>query len=831
MPAPTRTSLAALFTACLIAMLWLGIAWPECRTLAVCRAAAGLVLVFFWPAALLLRTRLWPQSLRFDSTFHFLSAAVAWNVVGQSAILAAVTALGWTWHERGFALVQSALALVCTAAFVISGDTVRNSSGIGSRCGKCRGMASPEGDQRMRGGVGLWRARPTGQPRPLRFPQRDRITYGVPVNQWAWLAIGSLAIVGYVLLTFKPRGFNEDRYWPLESEAALRNLGPAAAVRFAPGHAWHRIAGRTYRVDSVHAEAALQSLASAPTSVRVALLVEAHREGRLELKLDGRALGSAYAHPRFRADAHTRNYPPPNFLLSARVKTGPGKHQLSLRLDDTHAETKRGHLIVTDLTGLDAAQARGVFDRRYLVANVGDTRENVELARSLFRYPFPRETSYAGEIFDGGGYAISNLPFPYYPYALALLACGDSVASLGWLHLAMLLGMWAAVRTLGRVSADARCAPWLAEALCLLSILAYASLMRFMIESVYVHTTLTLVFLLACWHFLRGHRAAFLAYAAFTALTKGGLVLVAMLLGLALVIRPRPWRDTARAGACAMVVCLVLAAALCAFGWATGSLPAWESDFFGDDYTQRFWDLGQMLAGRGESLATLTRAGWELSKHVLAAGGFLAAFCLLGVDRVGLLLAAVALSFHSLICLSDPPDFESWGHTVHPLNYFTPAAALLAAAGLRAMGRVGQRWRRQWPAALLVLCSVIGVVWCRHRSLTYGLSDRLAPDWRAMHASCVNDYLLRRAKSRLHDLRDPSAAAHDARTVLRACVSDGLDDRLIHQKAKAYYTLAVSAIQQRRYSEARAHLEAMVDAWPESIEVYRECIKELPPRL
>lgn len=788
MPTQRRTILAALVTACLIAMLWLGIARPDCRALAACRAVAGLVLVFLWPAALLLRTRLRPESLRFDSTFHFLTSAVAWNVVGQSAILVAATALGFTWHDRGFALVQSALAVVCTAVFIVSGvsggvsgDTILNS----------------------------W-----------------RIKYGVPRYM-----LGAIAILGYVLLTFEPRQFSEDRYWPLETEAAIRGLGPAAPVRVVPGQAWRRVADRTYRIDAARAEATLESLGAAATHVNVALLVEAHRDGQLELRLDGRAIASAYAHPRFRPEVHTRNYPPPNLLLSARARIGPGKHRLSLSLDDTYAEAKAGHLIVTDLTGLDAAQARGVFDRRYLIANVGDTRENLELARSLFRYPYPRETSYAGEIFDGGGYAISNLPFPYYPYALALLACGNSVGSLGWLHIALLVGLWATMRrlALGRAAPRPGLATWSAEALCLLSVLAYASLMRFMIESVYVHTTLTLTFLIACEHLLGGRRGTFLAYAAFAVLTKGGLVLVAMLLGLTLVIRPMPWRDALRTGVWTVIVCQILGVALMVFGWATESLPAWRSDFFGDDYTQRFWDLGQVLAGRGESLATLARAGWELSKHVLAAGGFLAALCFLGVDRGGGLLAAVALSFHALVCMSDPPDFESWSHTVHPLNYFAPAAPLLAVAGLRAMeGLVRTRWPR-WTAALLVLAGALGVCWCLHRGRTYGLSDSQGPSWRAMHASCVNDYLMRRAQTRLFDLNDSAAAVDDARKVLRSCKANGRDHRLIHQKAKAHYALAVCAIKQRRYREARGHLQDMVDTWPESIAVYRQCIRDLPP--
>ena len=782
-----RKCQVASVTLCLIGMLWLGMLWPKTPLFFACRIAAGLTLAFFWSGALLLQTRLRPERMQFGTIFHFLSAGVALSIGTQILVLSSFTALGGSWTPFGFVVAQTGLAALATACSLTSF-------------------------------------------RPRAFSESSPMGCG---RTMVTACVGAAIIVSFVVLTFRPRGFSEGRYWPLEAELLIRDLRPASQVKLTYGPQWERIDTRTFCIRSDRATAMVESLASSPVSTELVLLVEGHREGEVEIVLDGEPVASEYLHPRFDSRRHARNYPPPNVAIRASATIAPGAHELSLSIAETAPQPEPGgHLIVTDLTGLDARSAREVFDRRYLIANVGDTRENIELARSLFAYPYPRETSYAGEIFDGGGYAISNLPLPYYVYAPALLASGDLVIGLGWLHVAMLVGIWLSVRALVRLAAaepaENQELPWAVEVLCLLSVLAYAVLMRFMIESIYIHTTLTLAFLVAAYHLVRGHRGSFLVWAVFATLTKGGALLIGLLLAVAAIVGPRPRRGVLRLCGWWLVLCVAFGLGLLAFGGLTGSLQAWRDDFVGDDYAGRFHLIGEAAGGDAESAALLGRAAWELTKHVAAAGGYLALLCVAGVDWLGALLGCTGVLFHALVCASDPPYFESWGHTVHPLNYFTPASSLLAVAGLRSLRKWQGRRSRVAVSSLLILASVLGIVWCRHRSETYGLSESMGADWRAMHAACINDGILRRAQELLLKHRDMPSARRDAQRVLDRCGRTEAGERLTRQKSKAHYTLAVIAVEAEDYGEARAQLEAMRQTWPESDVIYRQCIEALP---
>lgn len=360
---------------------------------------------------------------------------------------------------------------------------------------------------------------------------------------------------------------------------------------------------------------------------------------------------------------------------------------------------------------------------------------------------------------------------------------------------------------------------------CLLSVLGFASLMRFMVESLYVHTTLTLVFVVATYHLLRGNRGTFLAYSAFCVLTKGGLVLVAFLLGIGLILGVRKRSEIARSAAMAATVAVVLGVAVLAFGWATGSLEPWREDLFGDDYVDRFGLLGKALSGDWASAGVVGRAGWELTKHVLASGGLVAVVCLLGADRVSKLLVAMAALFHGLICASDPA-FESWGYRVLPLNYFTPAAPLLVVAGIRSLWQLRSRQWSRWVAVGLLPPVIAGVMWCHCRSRAYRLSPRMAGAWKAMHAACVSDSLLRRAES-MFGGGDPQAPESDAERVLWLCSRHKMDHRLTYQKGKAHYVLARCAMREGDAAEARAQLKAMLDTSPRFAEVYRRGMQQL----
>ncbi len=738
MSRPWRMASASL---ALLGLLWAGVLWPEAAILSAGRCAAALVLVFWWPAALLARSRAWPGAGTRQSGLHYASAVVLLNTVAQSLVLAFATLFGHVWSDLSFAAAQTAITLACTTASLAA-----------PRMGP---LWDPESRRRLRRGM-------------------------------AGLCAAAAAVAGYVFVTFQPRGFDEDRWWPLEVQTQFDALEPAAGLALEPGPQWRVMDERVYRIDADAASANLV-YRGAPGSQQLALLVEAHREGDIEIVVDSQTVAKAYAHPRFDPSEHTRNYPPPNFLLAPKVTLKPGTHRFELRLDDTHAARRGGYLVVTDLTGLAPAEAIRVFKRRNLIANVGDTRSNLDLARSLMRRPYPWECSYSSEEFDGGGYVFSNLPFPYYPFALALLACRDTVMGIGWLHVAMLVGLWAIVRGLWLGIDEAPLSfvgiRWAGEAVCLLSVLSYATLMRFMIESVFIHTVLTFVFLMCVYHLLKGNTALCVAYGVLAALTKGGVVLLGVVFVVALVVRPLPRRRVLRTGLICAGVSALFGVAIYALGSVSGALPAWEANMLGNDYAGRFSLLAQAWQGSSRAWATLARAGWELTDRVLAAGGFVALLCLIRPDRASALLCITALAFHVVVCISDP-GIKVQAHPLHPLNYFTPTSLLLVAAGLRSLGRLTPgRWRQVLGVGLVGV-SLFGLARCQARSAAYRLSPLMAPQWDAMHVCCVNDYLLRRAETRLRAGRD-AGAAHDLQWVLAGCSRHMKDAHARYQRDRA----------------------------------------------
>ena len=641
----------------------------------------------------------------------------------------------------------------------------------------------------------------------------------------AWTAVaatsvGCLVVVLYPLLGAKLRLVDGGRYWPIDLYARVAGMEfgegrcPASLAfedeRGAdPGPSWEVTGkGGTLVVGN---EGVARTLA-------LRLLVEAQGEAKLELWQDGLQLRSFYVHPRFELPIHPRNYPPSNFLIDEPIVVPRDGTRIAVKLIPW---PKPGHPVCATIVDAGVPtrdEFWRCFRQRYLAAPTGDTREQISLARSLIDRAFPYSYSFRGSVFGGGGYTISNLPAPYYVYSFALLAFGDSSLSLHVLYLAEVLALYLIVTALMRVSL--RGARWRAQLVAVFPVLTYVTLMRFMVESLYVHTLLTLLVLIAAHFALRGQRWLFGLAVAFAILTKGGIVLVSLLLLGATLVRNRRGLRVRALWTTACVSMCVAVSLLAVAGLATGSLSSWWDLAKGSDYGGRFTCLGRALAHfDATALQRLGSASFDLTLRVLLASCVLPTFMLLRRDRAGQWLFAVGLAFHLVVCLSDTV-WHRVQSDVHPLNYFTPTALLWAIAGGRALLSGGVGRRHLW-IAVSALAGIFCVGVCRLYVKAYeGHFVRQGIAQREDLALAVNDYLFRRGVAVLSRAGDDESSLDLSQAYLEEATRPRVyagpaTPRLRAQRASCFYWLAQLFEQRGDPSKARAFAQKAIDEWPD----------------
>lgn len=612
-----------------------------------------------------------------------------------------------------------------------------------------------------------------------------------------------------VLAAARPWTVTDHSYWPLETERALLRLSRVShpADRQCPAafpEPWVQLGPRHYEARQWPATMAVTNPGPAPQPYALKLLVEAHAEGTLTLRHGAVTVASVYLPPRFSRPVHPRNYPPPNAIVQATIDLTPGENPIVLAFRREDAATGPARLVVTHLTGLAPAAARRLFRRYYVVAPVGDVQSNLSLSRNLNDRIWLFTHSYNGSRFDAGGHTISNLPFPYYVDNLALLLMGDSPTSIDVLHLGLLgsfvpilvalAGAWVGPR---RVHTT-----WLAFA----SMLCYGMAMRLHIESLYVHTILTYVFLLCVYHFLRGERGWFTVEALFVLTSKGGAVLLALLIGWAFVLLVKDRKRTLVDGA---IVLGMGAAGLLAFGVGQRVRPelsVWQAEAKSDEYAGRFKTLQSLTQDAWARSRPLRVAGAKLTVLVLLVSCLLPAWLCRSRDGQAWLLAAVAGSFHLIVCLADP-SVVSLAAVQHPLNYFVPAAPLLAAAGLRGLHLSGRR--PGWIQGVLCALCLIGTI---HMARIHHQPWRV-PKHEAMHATALGDFLVRRAIVRVRQ-GDYALAFRDARRAAQACEPQ-LDEAIVPPVCShALIVQGHAALMLGRNDEAVGLLRKALDAYP-----------------
>jgi len=502
------------------------------------------------------------------------------------------------------------------------------------------------------------------------------------------------------------------------------------------------------------------------------------------------------------------------------VALPPGRTTVTLAYTTEPSAQPDAFLIVTDLSNLDRASFLTAFRSRYLVDNIGDRQEALELARMLNSRLFLFTHSYDGTFFDRGGYTLVNFPLPFFVHSFALLSMGDRMTSVHLAYLVIFLGIF--VATLKLVTPEGEAPRLLILALAVVFALNYGALMRFGIESVLIQYSLLVLFLLLAARFVvRQEELGFLLFGLFACLTKGGVVFMAFMFATLALFFPSQRGATLRLFGKLAGVAALVALAVGLGGYWTGSLGDWVREARSPDYAGRFGLAWRAMQGEGAAFQLLSAATLKHSAVVLVASGFLPLACLMGTDALARFLLTFGLLGHLTVCVSDPSCLIRTTPGVHPLLYFAPAAPLLAAAGLRSLSRASAR---KWAMALPVLAAAASLVGC---TLVLAWHDRLWAQQAPVHRyyehyslASVGDYFLRQARAAF-EAKDLDRMAHEAAKALKLDYYRGHFNQYVkNQRAEAHLFVGCNHARKRERESAVASLKAAVELDPTLAEAY-----------
>ncbi|MBM4080534.1 MAG: tetratricopeptide repeat protein, partial [Planctomycetes bacterium] len=272
--------------------------------------------------------------------------------------------------------------------------------------------------------------------------------------------------------------------------------------------------------------------------------------------------------------------------------------------------------------------------------------------------------------------------------------------------------------------------------------------------------------LLVTSHFLlKRDTAGFLAFGLFTCLTKGGAVFLLFMFVASLLLFAHQRGEAARLFAKLAGVVLVVVVLIVVSGHAVGALREWRKTLHGTDYGGRFSLLGRAANGDTDVMRRLGGVALRQSAIVLVASCFLPFGCLLRAERGSLFFLSVGLLAHFTVCASNPVWTRTEPAAHHP-TYFSPAANLLALAGLRSLSAMSFASPKRL-ALLALLAATASLVGCR---IVLGFYDRVWALQSYAHQedsiAAVADSYLRRAKAAL-DAKDFDAMAREADKVFR----------------------------------------------------------------
>ncbi|HPQ66812.1 MAG TPA: hypothetical protein PLI51_08810 [bacterium] len=559
------------------------------------------------------------------------------------------------------------------------------------------------------------------------------------------LAAGAGVLLASAVLTWKPFLIGENALWPNEFRTALNDAAKTRSGSdcppplIVPGEGW-RDAGKPFLAPAGHlASLRVENRGDRTCRSVIFFFFSAQEEMLLEISVNGRESYFRYFPPPYSQGTEPRNFPPGKAAVLARPRFLPGENQILFSFRDGRGRLfpRPPRVEVLNASDLPGTELARVFASRWLFADTGDIREQLDLARSLRTSPLPRTSSYNGSLFDGGGVTVEHLPFPFLQKAVVLDLWVDGIRSfqlLSWGFSTLILAGWLALAAAG----GGRGRDYLVAAAGGLFLYLSLHFIRYRIDTPYVGLGLGAALIwVAAGLAKRDYPAAF-AWAAAAVLTKGGIAFLALVfLAWAVVYRRR---ETGRVGAWLLVTALVLTGAVMVPSALL--IPSRElNSLLGGSYWDRFGTWSAVLGGDGTIAAIQKEAALFYLLTLSAASGYAWIFWFCSRGRRARAAALFALAGAGLIVVSRP-SLVSPGFAGFRLSYLAPALYFIPIPVLIILRRAKAKTAGLLAALVGVLILVSprlgGRGLDRYRLAMAGGINR------DLHQAAVIDYLLRR---------------------------------------------------------------------------------------
>ena len=237
-----------------------------------------------------------------------------------------------------------------------------------------------------------------------------------------------------------------------------------------------------------------------PREATVTFLIKGGNDSVLTLSANGQAIFRTYMQPPLESEDLIRNYPPAIKIVSEKVILVPGENRIRFSMTDMpYRVPGRAELLVYNFSHLEGHEMRTLVRRLFYVTDIGDSNEQLELARSLKKYLYHHVNSFAGGFYDGGGYTITHLPLASFYSLFSLVLLGDELSSIRYLFLGTLCLLYLVQFHLLR--RGGKSPSWMAATISLLGILIYVLLIFPMHEEISIRTIYVILLLLSI-HFL-----------------------------------------------------------------------------------------------------------------------------------------------------------------------------------------------------------------------------------------------------------------------------------------------------------------------------------------
>jgi len=562
------------------------------------------------------------------------------------------------------------------------------------------------------------------------------------LTAWAAVMIVILILSGII---FRPFLLSEEGFWPIEYNRILDEISfpggeePPEGIQIAIGANWEKEAFPLLEPTAESASFQFFNPDSGRRLYSLLFLLDSREETEVEIIFNGKKIGRRYLHPPYRLELCPRNYPPAKEIFSRQVNLLPGENVIEFMFSPGGDKnfTGKPQISVWNFCGFNRDKFLKYFNSRYLIADTGDLREQLNLARNLRRRVLPFTYSYDGVFFDGGGYTIEHPPFPFILKMLMLVLGENNLQSfqiLFWGLLAFLLMVLLAGTTESARGGIIISAVFFGI-VCFISLF----LIPYRTDTPYIAPTLSVCVIVSFYHLQRRRTALFFLWALFAILSKGGILFIGVGIA-AFALVNKEWRYPAKL----LVFCLLLALITLGpsfFATRQDTTPNQWKVLLSGNYGDRFAPLLDIFSGNGRAIRLLGQSALRYLLLTGAGSGFLLlAWFLKKTSRSTFFIIAAFFSF--LLIAFSRPSLISGDYSGHRLSYLAPVNFLIAIPAVAALVEYRGKFRKMLLASTLIISMsallFVPPILRGYREAITLLSRETA------HRAAVIDFLIRR---------------------------------------------------------------------------------------